>query len=57
MEKIGLLLAFFALVPGLFFTVAKLTGGNWFTGILFRGVGLTIVILSILYILKYYSLI
>lgn len=57
MEKIGLLLAFFAILPGLFFTVARLTGGNWFTNILFRGVGLTVVILSILYILKYYSVI
>jgi hypothetical protein len=57
MEKIGLLLAFVTLPTSLFFSVATVSGGNFIGKIIARLLGLGGVILSVIYILKYYNLI
>jgi hypothetical protein len=57
MEKIGLLLAVTTIPLSLFFTVANVTGGNGITKFFARLLGITGVVLSIIYILKYNNLI
>ena len=57
MEKIGLLLAITTIPLSLFFTVANVTGGNGITKFFARLLGISGVVLSIIYILKYNNLI
>lgn len=57
MEKLGLLLAITTLPLSLFFTVANVTGGNWLNKFFARLLGVSGVVLSIIYILKYNNLI
>jgi hypothetical protein len=57
MEKIGLLLAVTTIPLSLFFTVANVTGGSGITKFCARLLGIMGVVLSIIYILKYNSLI
>jgi hypothetical protein len=57
MEKIGLLLAVTTIPLSLFFTVAPITGGKGITKFFARLLGIMGVVLSIIYILKYNSLI
>ncbi len=57
MEKIGLLLAITTLPTSLFFTVANVTGANWLNKFFARLLGISGVVLSIIYILKYNNLI
>jgi hypothetical protein len=57
MQTLGFILAWFSLFPGLFFTIAKLTGGGFGFKFFARFVGISITVLSIIYILKYWSFI
>lgn len=57
MQNIGLLLSFVTLPTSLFFTVAKVNGDNFITKFFARLSGIGGVVLSIIYILKYYNLI
>lgn len=57
MEKLGLILAFVALLPGLFFTVANITGNSGVFKFIFRLLGIGTTVLSIIYILKYFSVV
>lgn len=57
METIGLLLAIITLPTSLFFTVANVTGGNMLNKFFAKLLGIGGVVLSIIYILKYYNLI
>jgi hypothetical protein len=56
MEKIGFILAITTLPVSLFFTVANVNGGG-LVKFLARLLGIAGVVLSIIYILKYYNLI
>lgn len=57
MEKLGLLLAFITLPASLFFTIAKINGGNLIVSMLIKLFGIMGTVLSVIYILKYYNFI
>lgn len=57
MEKLSLLVAFLSLIPSIFFTVAKVTGGGFPAKVFFRLFGLSSLLFLTIYILKYYSII
>jgi hypothetical protein len=57
MAIIGLILSFVTLPTSLFFTVASVNNGNIVHKIFARLSGIGGVVLSIIYILKYYNLI
>jgi hypothetical protein len=57
METIGLLLSIVTLPLSLFFTIANVNGGNGLSKFFARLLGISGVVLSIIYILKYNNLI